>query len=201
MPWILAINESPESARARAEEAVGYPMFIKPSGLGSSIGASTAENESDFRECYERAARYEHRILIERRIDVKKELECAFFSQGGKEIFTKPGEITLGSGFYDYETKYSKDSAARTKTVGLVDKETEETLLSYAKKIAKLVGLRGLSRIDFFLDSEGELYFNEINTFPGFTKSSLYPAMLGEIGTSAEKLVTDLIEDARARGA
>ena len=201
VPWILAINESKESAKARAEESIGYPMFIKPSGLGSSIGASSVEDESEFEECYEKAARCEHRILIERRIDVKKELECAYFSQGSKEIFTKPGEITLGGGFYDYETKYFSGGTARTSVGGSLDAETEEKLISYARAIAELVGLRALSRIDFFLDSEGELYFNEINTFPGFTKSSLYPAMLGEIGISAENLVTALIEDARAMGA
>ena len=200
VPWILEKDKTAEEARLAARVRLSYPLFIKPARLGSSVGAAAVNSESEFDSCYSTAARLgQGRVLIEEKISVAKELECAFFASKSEDIFTFPGEIELESSYYDYDSKYADASAAKVRARASVDSGVVDTVREWAKELVGFLGIRDLARIDFFLSRDGQLYFNEINTFPGFTESSLYPRMLALSGISAGSLADGLIACAFAR--
>lgn len=183
-----------------AESEIGYPMFIKPACLGSSVGASGAECREDLTSALERAFTLSDKLIIESRLGQKRELECAYFSALGREIITEPGEILIDSGFYDYDEKYSDKSCVSVKGRAELDEAVAGAIKSYSRALVRALGVRNLSRIDFFFSGE-RLYFNEINTMPGMTEGSLYPMMLGESGISPCEMVNSLIADGIERGA
>ncbi len=184
-----------DSARTAAEKSVGYPMFIKPSGLGSSIGAHAVHSPEEFATAFRDAVRLGgRRVLIEEFIEERRELECAYLSTKSKQIFTHPGEI-ISHGVYDYTEKYSEHSHTATRVRADVQESIAALVREYSARLVSRLGISGLARIDFFL-AGGELLFNEINTMPGFTASSLYPAMIAATGISPTELVTELIEGA-----
>lgn len=196
-PWIYSVaSEGAPLAKTRAEAALGYPMFIKPATLGSSVGAAKVLSERDFISAYEGAASVCDRILIEKCISIKKELECAYFATKSKEIFTKIGEISYTGGFYDYDSKYAVSSEAVVSDSSDIPSALCERIHLYAKELCLTLGVRQISRIDFFLTVDGELIFNEINTMPGFTGGSLYPRLLSECGLATGEALSLLIEDA-----
>ena len=202
--WTLGIRDSKFSsrsaARAYAEEQLGYPMFIKPSGLGSSVGAGAALSADGFDAMFELAASLGGgRVLIERHVKPIKELECAYFSACGKELFTNIGEISYNTDFYDYEAKYSDESSARVRICRELPEDTRGAILDYSKRLVDYFGIRDLARIDFFLTEDGSVLFNEINTMPGFTSSSLYPILLRDAGVDTTELVTLLLTEALSR--
>lgn len=179
-----------------AERLLGYPMFIKPSRLGSSVGVSRAENRDELYSAIENASRLGYgKVIIEESIEVEKELECAYYSASGKILFTSPGEIVCEDGFYDYQRKYC-DRGARVSEKTSINEALTEKIIEHSKKIAKKLSLRQISRIDYFSSSEGKLYFNEINTMPGFTEKSLYPKLLEKHGISPRELINSLLEGA-----
>ncbi len=194
VPWVLAYGEATDEnitkARKSAEVLFGYPMFIKPSGGGSSIGISRVEKSEDFTEAYLSASIYDKRIIVEKAIDVKCELECAIFADG-KQIFTKIGAVSTNGEFYDFDKKY-KDGISATPFAPITP-DMEKVVTDSAKTIAELLEVRQLSRIDFFLTDGGEIIFNEINTLPGFTKSSLYPRLTERCGIAPSELITRLV--------
>jgi len=188
-------GESAEQVLKRAEGEIGFPMFIKPRRLGSSVGAGVAYTEKEFRELYSLAYSLgEGKVLIEEYIENKRELECAYLGTREGEIFTHPGEV-ICRGVYGYKEKYSKATEVRLSVRADIDAELSRQIIESSKKIAHALGVRQISRLDFFL-SDGVLYFNEINTMPGFTEGSLYPKMLDAHGISPRELIDRLIEDA-----
>ena len=192
---IYSLDESLEVAKFRAESFIGYPMFIKPSNLGSSVGCERALLPEDFSAAVSSAARASSRILIEEYLEGAREIECGYlFTRTRGEIFTHPGEVIVGD-VYTYEKKYSKCSDARILTRAPLDENTAARVKDYSRLLARAIGIRHLARIDFFL-YEGEIIFNEINTMPGFTRASLYPRMMESAGIAPRELVTELIEEA-----
>ena len=137
---------------------------------------------------------FENKRIIEELIDVERELECGYFSVRGKTVFTVVGEI-CADGFYDYEKKYFGSTAKVSSRASVCEREVG-LIQSYASLLAEYLGLRALSRIDFFRTARGEIIFNEINTMPGFTETSLYPRLCAESGISPALLVNGLIADA-----
>lgn len=202
VPWVLGIGEGElDIAREAAERAFGYPMFIKPARLGSSVGAARIGTKEKFATAYRKAAELGGgRVLIEKHVKVSRELECAYFKDKSKELFTGIGEIAYNGGFYDYKSKYGRDSCADVSDTSDLPLPITEKILAYARALIRYLGIRDLSRIDFFLTEDGELLFNEINSFPGFTGASLYPRLLEGCGIPPRELVCRLIETARARG-
>jgi D-alanine-D-alanine ligase len=174
-------------------ERLGFPMFIKPRRLGSSVGAFPVKSEDDFRLHFDEAMRLgDDLVLVERMLCDKRELECAFIEIDGKRIITPPGEI-LVDGFYGYDEKYG--GKTRTLPRAELDKDVSIRIQAYARMLADSLELRHLARIDFFAVGE-DVYFNEINTFPGFTKESLYPKMLWANGIAPRTAILSFIEDA-----
>ena len=192
-PWVLITDKDVAVARKRAER-VGYPMFIKPSGLGSSVGASCVEDSTRFDKAYREAYSLGNgRVLAEKYVDKRLELECAYLCASGFCAVTPPGAISTVGVLYDYAAKY-EDKTATVRAVADVGDEIVDAARCYTEKICSAFSLRHLARVDYFLADNGELLFNEINTFPGMTDGSLYAAMLSEYGINFEGVVSALIE-------
>ncbi|MBE6532302.1 MAG: D-alanine--D-alanine ligase [Ruminococcaceae bacterium] len=195
-----------DSAICECEMTLSYPVFVKPTRLGSSIGAARANDQSELREALLRATALDGRAMIEEYIEIEKELECAYFCAGGEEIFTHPGEI-LTDGFYDYDKKYGglNESRASADAVQLVSPcaygVDGDLIIDYSRRLARTLSLRDISRIDFLLSKDGRIYFNEINTMPGFTAASLYLRLVERAGIPPAEAVSRLIDAALSRRA
>lgn len=194
--WELCVDEEPKSARLRAEKSVGYPMFIKPARLGSSFGAHPVLSREDFDTAYLDAQSMGcGRVLIEELVDISYELECALFDDGVR-IISPNGKILSNGAFYDFEAKYSKDSNIEASALKAEDGEKER---AEAKRnsnlLADFIGLKYLSRIDFFVTADKRVIFNEINTIPGMTKTSLYPKLTENLGMRQGEFINRLIKE------
>lgn len=180
-------------------ERLRYPLFIKPRSLGSSIGVSTANTPDKLDQALKTAsADFTRRVIIEELVDIDCELEIGVLRSKGKYLFTKIGKIENDSGFYSYEEKYSSRSEASVSSTADIPTSVKGAIEDYAKEIVASLGVKSLLRIDFFLDKRGNVYFNEINTMPGFTSSSLFWRMFSDMGISPESLLSALVEEAIA---
>lgn len=169
------------------------PFFVKPACMGSSVGISKVNNESEFNAALDLAFTYDWKILIEEGI-VGREIECAVL---GNEYVKGSviGEIVPPDGFYDYESKYiDEDGAALLMPAPDMDDATVARVQDLAVKTFKVLGCEGLSRVDFFLCADGTLMVNEVNTLPGFTRISMYPSLWGISGIAYPELITELLE-------
>ena len=202
LPWLYFSSSSLKSESPSwaddVEEGLGYPVFVKPATLGSSVGCAPARERQELVSAVCAASKLSCGVLVERMLEAPRELEVAYFGTKSKEIFTKPGEIFCKSGFYSYEEKYSEQSQATVLTSADISSAQGELLREYSRALVHALGIRHLCRIDFFLGG-GKIYFNEINTIPGMTRASLYPAMLSASGVSHEDMAIGLIESAVAK--
>ncbi len=174
--------------------ALSLPLILKPVCGGSSLGASVVREKADFANAFASAARY-GRVMAEPYLSVR-EIEVAVMETETDLLISDPGEIRPTDGFYDYAAKYETDTA-EIHAHAAVDSETAERIREYAGTIFRVLGLSGLSRIDFFL-SDGRILLNEINTLPGFTEISLFPQMMREsFGMTLPMLCDALIDSAR----
>lgn len=180
----------------RIEETVGYPCFVKPANLGSSVGISKARSRSELETALDNAASYDRRIIVEAGV-VARELECAVLGNDEPKA-SVVGEITYQSDFYDYETKYSAGMADI-----IIPAAIPEAIASQIQQMSleafAAVDAAGLARVDFFYTESGEVLINEINTIPGFTATSMYPMMWEKSGISFPELVDRLIQLALER--
>ena len=174
------------------EEKLNYPVFVKPSNSGSSVGVNKANNSEELIENIEIASKYDKEILIEQGI-IGKEVECAVLGNENVEA-TCVGQIMSADEFYDYDSKY-KNSESKTVIPAKIDTEISEKIRNMAVKAFKAVGGKGLSRVDFFVENgTNEIYINEINTMPGFTTISMYPKLWEHAGLNYSELLDKLIE-------
>ena len=169
-----------------------YPMFIKPSNSGSSVGINKAHNFEELKKYIEYAAKYDKKILIEQGL-VGKEIECAVL--GNEEVISScVGEIKPAEEFYSYDAKY-KNSESKVIIPADLPKEMSNQIRRLAVKAFKAIDGKGLARVDFFADEKTEqIYINEINTMPGFTQISMYPKLFENIGISYSELLDRLIK-------
>jgi D-alanine-D-alanine ligase len=187
----------PDTANAGVPFA--FPVFVKPANLGSSVGISKAKNEAEFRTAISVAARFDHKVLVERGI-TGREFECSVL--GGKPpIAAVPCEILPSREFYDYEDKYLLDKAKIELPAKLMPAQTAE-IQRLAVGSFEAVGCEGMARVDFLMEtSSGRIYVNEINTIPGFTSISMYPKMWEYSGIGYSALLDRLIDLALERAA
>ena len=205
VPGISFVEKHPDApdlkaARQLAEQKVGYPMFIKPSGLGSSIGAVAVLSPDEFDAAYTRASILgSGRVLAEKFLSGRRELECAWFCDGERVFISSPAEVKYSAPFYSYDEKYNGGASTTLITNPCISAEISDTVKMETAKIAELIGCRDLCRADYFL-SDGELYFNEINTMPGMTESSLWLTLAEGSGLSKKEIITALLLSAVRRG-
>ena len=176
------------------EKNILYPLFVKPSRSGSSIGISKVKNKQELNYALEDAAQYDNKILIEQAI-VGKEVEIAVLGNIRKGIeVSSVGEILSAEDFYSFSSKY-ENSNSKTKIPANISKNQFDLIRNYAKQLFIAVDGNGLARIDFFIEENtGDIYINEINTMPGFTEISMYPILMKYFGYSNSKLIDRLID-------
>lgn len=169
-----------------------FPVFVKPSNSGSSVGINKAHNIEELKNAIVEAGKYDNKILIEEGI-VGKEVECAVL--GNEDVISScVGEIKSADEFYSYDAKYNNENS-KTLIPAEISEENSKKIQKLAIKAFKAISGRGLSRVDFFIEDKTEkIYINEINTLPGFTSISMYPKLFEAVGISYEKLLDDLIE-------
>ncbi len=174
------------------ECSFGYPCFVKPSNLGSSVGISKAHSADELRNALQLAARFDDSILVERAI-VGQELECSVL--GNEQIEASiAGEIIPGKEFYDYDDKYV-DGTAQTLIPARISDIDQTHVRDMAVRVARALGVEGMARVDFFREeSSGTIYLNEVNTIPGFTSISMYGKMWEASGVPYQGLLTRLID-------
>ncbi|HBI03709.1 MAG TPA: D-alanine--D-alanine ligase [Paenibacillaceae bacterium] len=185
------LKERFEDLVQEIENDFGYPCFIKPANMGSSVGISKAKDQDALREALKLAERFDRKIIVEEFIN-GRELEIGVLGNDRPET-SVVGEITFENEFYDYEAKY-KGGGTRLTIPAQVPDSVVSRMKDLAVKAFLALDCSGLSRVDFFWDVEkDQLYINEINTLPGFTPFSMYPMMWKEAGKSYEELINTLI--------
>ncbi len=192
--FVLVRESDSNNYIEKAEEKLGYPMFVKPCKSGSSQGVSKAENRTELISAVNLALTHDSKVLIEETIK-GRELECAVLEKDGEIVCSNAGEAVAGDVFYSYEAKYN-NSDSKTVLNPDIPEGVNEKVRKYAEAIFRALGCNGLSRVDFFMEEDGNVVFNEINTLPGFTEISMYPMMMDAVGYPIEKLMEELIEGA-----
>ena len=169
-----------------------FPMFIKPSNSGSSVGINKAHNIQELKSAIEEAAKYDNKILVEEGI-IGREVECAVL--GNEDVISScVGEIKAADEFYSYDAKYNNEES-KTLIPAEISKEKADEIQKLAIKAFKAIDGKGLSRVDFFIEDKTEkVYINEINTLPGFTSISMYPKLFEQVGIGYTELLDKLVE-------
>lgn len=173
------------------KEKLGFPCFVKASRSGSSVGCYRVDEETNFLDILHQAGQYDSHIVVEECIDCI-ELETAVLGNDDP-IVSRVGQIMPRGEFYTFESKY-EDEESQTCIPALVDQDIQDQIREYALKVFKAIDGHGLSRVDFFLDKKtNQIYLNEINTMPGFTKISMYPQLMADYGITYSDLIDRLI--------
>ena len=191
MRWEM--EKDMDIAVAAVETHFQYPVFVKPSNAGSSRGVNKAETRKELIGALKEAAKHDRKILVEETI-VGHEVECAVLGGGQNPVKASGvGEILAAAEFYDFDAKYN-NAESRTVIGPELPGDSAERVREAAAKIFNAVDGYGLSRVAFFVTSDGEVIFNEINTMPGFTAISMYPMLWEAAGISKPELVDRLID-------
>ena len=195
----------PEAALARAG-ALAYPLFVKPARAGSSFGITRVTEPAGLRAAVEEARRFDPKVVVEAGI-VGREIECAVLDAHGAAAprASLPGEIVVAhdegeTQFYDFESKYQDTGSTQLSCPAELPEEEIERLRALAIRAFEAVDGSGLGRCDFFFTPDGRWVVNEINTMPGFTPISMYPAMWERTGLSYDDLISELLDLALERG-
>jgi D-alanine-D-alanine ligase len=199
--WFLRSSweQNPDAVIKRISRSLGFPVFVKPANLGSSVGISKAVDKRELCDAVDDAARYDRKIVVERAVN-GREIEVSIL---GNEhpIASLPGEIITGHEFYDYEDKYI-DTASRTEVPAKLPKKITERIQREAIRAFQAIDGSGLARVDFFVErGTNRVIINEINTMPGFTSISMYPKLWEASGISYPELIDRLIQLAIERHA
>ena len=185
-------KENKDLLLERIEKELGYDVFIKPSNGGSSVGITKAHNKSELITGVEEALKYDRKVLVEKAINAR-EIEVAILGNDYPQA-SIPGEIIPAKEFYDYEAKY-KSEASKLLIPAALSYDKLQIVKEEAIRIYRILDCAGMARIDFLVDKETEdVYLNEVNTIPGFTKISMYPKMWQASGKTYVMLIDELID-------
>jgi D-alanine-D-alanine ligase len=195
-PWMLVMRREwaadPAEVVARAIDALGLPLFVKPSNLGSSVGISKAKDVEGLRDAIALAAEFDRKIVIEAAVPHAREIEVAVLGNDDVEA-SVAGEIIPSREFYDYEAKYI-DSGSKLLIPAPLEPAAMDAVRRQAIEAFRSVDGAGLARVDFLLDGQsGELFVNEVNTMPGFTTISMYAKLWAASGLDYPTLLDRLI--------
>ena len=196
--WVVVNSGDDFEKKAdEIEDKLGYPCFVKPARLGSSVGVGKAHDRKELLDALYNAEKYDRRILVEEHID-GHEVECAVL--GNSDVRASViGEIKPAVEYYDFDAKYN-DASTVLVIPAEIPEETSEKIREYAKKAFRALDGQGLSRVDFFVKhKDGSVVLNEINTLPGFTNISMYPKLWNATGIGYSELLDELINLAEER--
>lgn len=206
VPYIAAVKGRWDAEKTGITQRVGlelgYPVFVKPANLGSSVGVHKVKEEKELAAAVKDAFRYDEKVLIEKFIPAR-EIELSALE--GETPSDPPrisiaGEIVPTHEFYSYEAKYLDENGARLLLPAKLDELQMKHAQTLAARVFQTLNCEGMARIDLFLDKiTGEFYLNEINTIPGFTQISMYPKLWEASGLKYGPLLTELVRLARAR--
>jgi D-alanine-D-alanine ligase len=186
------------------ETKIPYPVFVKPVNTGSSIGITKVKNAKDLKPAIEEALRFDTKVIVEKALQVQ-ELEIAVLQSldnSDEPIVSVVGEIKPNHEFYSYDAKYIDENGADLLIPAAVSDDIKERARAIAKELFIILDCEGMARVDLFLEKDSqEIYFNEVNTLPGFTQISMYPKLMAASGVSYPDLLTHLIQLAMKRHA
>lgn len=188
----VVLHDENELALHREEiAALGFPVFVKPVKSGSSFGITCVKEEGKLEAAVQKAFAYDDIVVVEEQIE-GVEIGCAVM--GRKKLVTGvPDEIVLAGDFFDYEEKYTLKTSKILVPSGISEEKKVE-IQHKAKEIYRLLGCQDFARVDFFLREDGTVYFNEVNTIPGFTSHSRFPKMMCETGMTFKEVIAKLLE-------
>ncbi|AOM83084.1 D-alanine--D-alanine ligase [Salisediminibacterium beveridgei] len=184
-------EQDPSAALSHVEEVLGFPCFVKPANLGSSVGISKAKNQEELNEAFEMAFAYDRKVIVEEGID-GREIEIAVLGNDDPDC-SIVGEILPKADFYDYKAKYEDDNTGLIIPADVTEDEYE-MIKAVAIQSFKAIDASGLVRADFFLTKDSKVLMNEVNTMPGFTPVSMFPMLWQESGLSYPDLIERLIQ-------
>ena len=184
------------------EERLGYPVFVKPANLGSSVGVHKVKEPSGLNAALEDAFNYDRKVLVETAVNAR-EIEVSVLENleaGADPLVSIPGEIDPAHEFYSYEAKYLDEKGAALIIPAKLDAEKTKRAQDIGRKVFTALECEGMARVDLFLDrTSGEFFFNELNTIPGFTSISMYPKLWEASGISYQELLSKLVDLAISR--
>ncbi|MGT2755655.1 D-alanine--D-alanine ligase [Streptococcus ovuberis] len=192
----VAITSQQERPNKVAEinKSLTYPVFVKPSNMGSSVGISKVDRPEDLDGALDLAFRYDNRVLVEQGL-VAREIEVGLLGNHTIKT-TEPGEVVKDVAFYDYDAKYI-DNKIKMAIPAEIDTVIAGQMRQYAQMAFAAIGGTGLSRCDFFYTKDGQIYLNELNTMPGFTQWSMYPLLWANMGLAYPDLIAELVDLAK----
>lgn len=174
----------------KVADALGFPIFVKPCSGGSSVGVNKANDGEELKDAVKFAFSHDKKVICEEYIK-GREIECAVMGNSSP-FASKPGEIISCNDFYDFDAKYVLGTSGLSIPADIPEDKTRE-IRENAVRAFKALNCSGLSRVDFFMKGNGEIYLNEINTLPGFTGISMYPKLMEDMGISYSELLDRLI--------
>jgi D-alanine-D-alanine ligase len=200
--WFLRSSweDDPEKITRRVVREIGFPCFVKPANLGSSVGVSKATDKASFTRAADLAARYDRKIMVEELVD-GREIECAVMGNDEPQA-SLPGEYVIheeSARFLDYTEKYSSTGNVEFIVPARISKSVIKKIQGMATRAYRAIDASGLSRVEFFLKKDVELLVNEINTLPGLTDVSGFPKMWEATGISFTRVIDQLIQFALER--
>ena len=188
------IERDPQALMDRVERECGYPAFVKPANMGSSVGLSKAKDRGQLEAALKLALRYDRRIIIEEGIDCR-EIETAALGNYTAQFGAIGEIISANQEFYDYDSKYKSGNQTKLCIPADLTPDQENEVISMAQTAYQAIDGTGLARVDFLMDKHtGKLYINEINTMPGFTKYSMFPLLWQETGMTYAQLIERIVD-------
>jgi D-alanine-D-alanine ligase len=188
-----------EAVLADLEDALGFPMFVKPANLGSSVGISKAKDRAELARAMDLAGAFDRKIVIEAAVPAAREIECAVLGNDAPDA-SVPGEVIPSREFYDYEAKYLDDGSKI-----VIPAELEGDVAGEIQRLSiaafKAIDCAGMARVDFLLGKRNRIFVNEVNTIPGFTTISMYAKLWAASGVDYPALLDRLIALALERHA
>lgn len=191
VPYVAVVDgEDLEQKIQEIEEKLSYPVFTKPSNMGSSVGISKSDNQEELRSSLELAFKYDSRVLVEQGVTAR-EIEVGLL--GNADVKSSlPGEVVKDVAFYDYQAKYI-DNKITMAIPAQLPEGVVNTMRQNAETAFRAIGGLGLSRCDFFYTEDGQVFLNELNTMPGFTQWSMYPLLWENMGLAYPDLIEKLV--------
>lgn len=192
-------EKAADATYEQVETELGFPCFVKPANLGSSVGISKCKNREELAAAFGEAFAYDRKIIVEQGLEGAREIEIGVLGNDHPEC-SVVGEIAPKKEFYDYKAKYEDGDTAMI-IPAEIDEDTYEQVKEMAITAFKAIDSSGLVRADFFLTKEGKLYINEVNTMPGFTPFSMFPLLWQHTDVSYPELIEKLVHYAQERHA